>query len=211
MMLETIEDLLDWSKYGIIEEKGYIEIYNYINNTKMVDQEMFVKLGFVDNLYSIYQVSRGIERLVFECEDRIYFLAYVYFYVDKLYSDKSYIRNPRSKIFLLLLDNKVEEAEKLLKNNLNSKYAVINKIENGKISLVERKADSAIIYNGKIIEENIEFTEGFRILLIRSKYLERFNLMFNRLKKSLPVDKYYDELLDYYVFNIEINCSTSSD
>src|SRR5699024_7450908 len=87
MMLETIEDLLDWSKYGIIEEKGYIEIYNYINNTKMVDQEMFVKLGFVDNLYSIYQVSRGIERLVFECEDRIYFLAYVYFYVDKLYSD----------------------------------------------------------------------------------------------------------------------------
>jgi len=52
-------------------------------------------------------------------------------------------------------------------------------------------------------EESIEFAEGFTSLLFRSKNLERFHLLFDELKEKLPVDKYYDEFLDFYVFGDE--------
>ncbi len=210
-MLKAIKYLLDSEEYHIIEEKDKIEIYGYIGDTKMAEPEVYVQVEFTDNIYSIYKVSRGKKHLQFKSEDKIYFTAYAYIYIDKLLANNKYISSPRGKIYLLLVDNKVEEARELLEENLNPKYASIDKMERDKISLIKQEEDSAVIYNERVIEEDIEFTEGFRSLFTYSKYLERFEILFNKLKESLPVDKYYNKLLDYYVFNIEINCSTSSD
>ncbi len=196
-MFEVIKSLLDRDKYSIFEYEGYIEIYKYLEHLNMEDPEVFVQLEFSNNIYSIYKVSRELKSLEMKSEDKIYFVAYAYFYIDKLFSDKSYIFIPRSEVNLLLLEDEIEEARKLLINNLNFEYASINKIEKNKISLVKREKDSAVIYNGKIMEENIKFSEGFGTLFTFSKYLERFEELFNKLKESLPVDKYYDKLLNF--------------
>ncbi len=196
-MVEVLKRLLDREKYSIIEGKGYIRIHDYIPDTNMEDQEVFIQVEFTDNIYAVYKVSRGIKSLEMQSEDKTYFIAYTYLYIDKLYSDKSYIRTPDSKIFFLLLENKVEEARKLLEENLNHKYASINKIERDKVSLIKRKKGSAVIYNEITIKDNMEFQEGFGTLLRFSKYLERFEILFNKLKESLPVDKYYDKLLNF--------------
>ena len=210
-MLETIKNLLDREKYHIIEEKDKIEISGYIGDTKMANPEDYVQVEFINNKYAVYNVSRGKRYLECETKDKIYFTAFAYIYIDKLLSNKRYIYSPDGRIYLLLVDNKVEEARILLEKNLNPKYASIDKVERDKICLIKREKDSAVIYNERLIKDNIEFTEGFNTLLIRSKYLERFEILFNKLKKSLPVDRYYNKLLDYYVFDIEINCSTSSE
>ncbi len=200
-MIGIIRRLLNKEKYSFIEKPEYIRIHDYIEGTNMEDQETFIQVECENKKYFVYEVNRGVKSLKFESNDKILFLAYVYFYVDRLYLDKSKIHSLDGKIYLLLLDNKVEEAKKLLEENLNPKYASINKIENGKISLIKREKDSAIIFNDMVVEDGIEYTEGFGTLIIRSKYLERFEQLFNTLKESLPVYKYYDELLDFYVFN----------
>ena len=210
-MFETIKSLLEQEKYYVIEEKDKIEIYGYIRDTKMADPEVYIQLEFINSMYALYKVSREKKFLQFKSKDKIYFTSFAYIYIDKLLGDKVYIHSLDGKIYLLLLDNKAEEVMKLLEENLDPKYASIDKVERDKISLIKEEKDSSVIYNGRIIQENMEFTEGISALLVLSKYLERFEILFSKLKESLPVDKYYNKLLDYYVFDIEINCSISSE
>src|SRR5699024_7120590 len=170
------KNLLDREKYYIIEEKDKIEIFGYIGDTKMANTEDYVQVEFINNKYAVYDVSRGKRYLEFETKDKIYFTAFAYIYIDKLLSNKRYIYSPDGRIYLFLVDNKVEEARRLLEKNLNPKYASIDKVERDKISLIEREKDSAVIYNERLIKDNMKFTEGFNTLLIRSKYLYRFNI-----------------------------------
>lgn len=202
-MRETISNLIGRGKYKYIERQDHIRIHEYIGDSYMVDQEVYIQVEWEDNKYFVYTVNRGAKSLKFTSEDKLYFLAYVYLYVDKLFSDESDIFDLDGKIDSLLMCKMRIIARKLLEKNLNPKYASIGKIEKDKVCLVKREKDSAVIYNGRVLAENAEFMEGYDTLLFRSKDLERFHLLFDELKQKLPVDKYYDEFLDFYVFGDE--------
>lgn len=201
-MIDKIKDILDNTKYSILNNENGIEIYTIKN--KVIVQDKYIRIVTSDCNFVLYVISRDIAQKVAESLDENFTIGIT------IVLCKKYFEHPQiDNIFARELRTTVDKgnfdiANQMLEKKCNNKYYSLYELEEGKVCLFNRNGNICVLYKYGMVEkeivQNAQLSRAYVVVFNYATLLENYDYIYKTILKNFETNNnFYYMLLEYYM------------